>query len=81
MNYKRALYYIWSVKFGDTEDLKRRVGNENYSAIKKRGYIVQGVVHPEVWRISEEGKQFCNALFLRSKLRRLLDSFLTWLLL
>ena len=81
MKYKDSLYLIWSVKYGDTDKLLRRIGNKNFSAIKRKGYIVCGVIHPEVWKISEKGKEFCNALFNCSWVRRIIDNILIKILL
>ena len=78
MRYNEALYYVWSVRCGKTEDLLRRVGNVNFSAIIRRGYIVRGLRHPEVWKISEKGLDFLGALYTRSWIRRLIDGMIMW---
>lgn len=76
MNYLNSLRIVWSYQFGETSSLKNLIGEENFTKLIEKKIIVQGERYPEVWKITEKGKNFCDSLFTRSKIKKLIDKFL-----
>ena len=76
MKYVESLHYILGVKCGEVDELIRQIGKRNYNILLKKGYIVQGILDPEVWKITEKGLGFCRSLLNRSWLQKLIDNII-----
>lgn len=76
MKYIDSLRIVWYCKYGNIENLERLIGKKNLDLLLSRGMIVCGIIHSDIWRITEKGKELGNALFLRSKFRRFIDKIL-----
>lgn len=76
MKYIDSLRIVWYCNYGNIENLERLIGKKNLNLLLSRGMIVCGIIHSDIWRITEKGKELGNALFLRSKFRRFIDKIL-----
>lgn len=62
MTRENAIKRIGILRYGDTKDLIKQIGEDNFTDIKKCGLIYQGKQHPEIWRITDKGIQRSKAI-------------------
>jgi hypothetical protein len=55
MTRRESVRIIGDIRFGNTKDLLNYIGPKYLDYLVRKGFIYQGKLHPEVWKITEAG--------------------------